>query len=177
MRTPRFLLPVLLVPLGALATTIIPHTVAQRAEVAERVVLVQVLGQVVQEQPKGHVVPFKTLTRVVVGQDLKGSGPQELTIVQLGGRNGVETMEIPGDARFHVGETAVLFLTCRVAADRCQLVALGAGKLDVVEGHVLYQDLKSGKWQRKALADFPAELRPVMPAAGPGASAPKGVAR
>jgi hypothetical protein len=176
MRSPRLLLSVLLVPLGALATTIIPHTVAQRAQVADRVVLAQVLSQVVEEQPKGHVVPFKTLTRVVVGQDLKGRGPQELTIVQLGGRRGPETMEIPGDARFFVGETAVLFLTCRVAADRCQLVALGAGKLDVVGEHVLYQDLKSGAWQRERLADFAAALQPPRPAV-PAAPAPAGVTR
>lgn len=178
MRSPRLLLSVLLVPLGALATTIIPHTVAQRAAAADRVVLVQVLSQSVEEQPRGHVVPFKTITRVAVGRDLKGTGPGELAIVQLGGRRGAETLEIPGDARFHVGETAVLFLSCRVAPDRCHLVALGAGKLDVEGDHVIYQDLSSGAWQRKRLPDFVAELGARAPTPSPTAPvAPTGVRR
>ncbi len=176
MPVPRALVLLLLVPLGALATTIIPHTVAQRAEVADRVVLAQVVAQHLEAQPKGHVVPFKTITSVVVGEDFKGSGPQALTIVQLGGRRGVETLEVPGDARFHLGETVVLFLQCRVAVDRCHLVALGAGKLDVVGEHVLVQDLESGAWQRRRVADFAAEVKAVRPAR-PAAPAPTGVAR
>ena len=111
----------LVLPSLAVATSLIPHTLLQRAEQSDRVVLVQVLSQRVEET-KGAEFPLKTLTRVVVGQDLRGSGPAELTIVQLGGSLGLQTMEIPGDAKFHMGETAVVFLRCRLAVDRCHLV-------------------------------------------------------
>lgn len=164
MRLPRLLTGLLLCPLVALGTTIIPHTVAQRAQSADRVVLAQVVGQTVEDVAAGNVVPFKTITSVVVGDELKGSGPRELKIVQLGGRRGAEVIEVPGDARFHLGETVVLFLQCKVAVDRCHLVAMGAGKLDVVGEHVLVQDLRTGEWARRPYAELAAELRALRPA-------------
>jgi hypothetical protein len=164
MRAHRLLVGLLLCPLVAFGTTIIPHTLAQRAQSADRVVLAQVVGQTVEDVAAGNIVPFKTVTSVIVGDELKGSGPRELKVVQLGGRRGAETIEVPGDARFHVGETAVLFLQCRVAADRCHLVAMGAGKLDVVGEHVFVQDLFTGAWSRRPYAELAAELRAVRPA-------------
>ena len=78
----------LVLPSLAVATSLIPHTLLQRAEQADRVVLVQVLSQKVEET-KGAEIPLKTLTKVAVGQDLRGTGPSELTIVQLGGNLGL----------------------------------------------------------------------------------------
>lgn len=162
MRPSPLVVGLLALPTLAVATTLIPHTLLQRAEQSDRVVLVQVLSQRVEET-KGASIPLKTLTRVVVGQDLRGSGPTELTVVQLGGNRGLETMEIPGDAKFHVGETAVLFLRCRLAVDRCHLVAMGQGKLDVAGNDVFVQDLFTGKWSRRTLTSLVAELAPVGP--------------
>lgn len=147
----------LALPTLALATTLVPHTLLQRAEQSDRVALVQVLSQTVEET-KGATIPLKTLTRVAVGQDFRGAGPAEVTIVQLGGTLGPQSLEVPGDAKFHVGETAVVFLRCRLAVDRCHLVAMGAGKLEVAGEEVFVQDLFTGKWGRRTVAALMAEL-------------------
>lgn len=160
MRSPRLILALLAMPTLAVATTLIPHTLQQRAENADRVALVQVLSQRVEQTP-GAAVPIKTYTRVAVGSDFKGTGPTEFTIVQLGGTVGAESITMPGDARFAVGETAVVFVRCRIAneADRCHLVAAGAGKLEVSGEEVFVQDLFTGKWSRRTLSALAAELR------------------
>ena len=159
-------------PTLALASTIVPHTLLQRAEQSDRVALVQVVSQTLEENPGGPF-PLKTVTRVVVGQNVRGSGPMELNIVQLGGRRGLESMEIPGDAKFHLGETAIVFLRCRLAVDRCHLVALGQGKLETSGEEALVQDLFTGKWTRRTIASIVAELSPSAPAPAP---APRPVA-
>lgn len=143
-------------PVVALASTILPHTLAQRAELADRVALVQVLSQ--QTVPGTGKTPMKTLTRVAVGRDLKGRGPEELTIVQLGGVNGPERVQIPGDASFGPGETAVVFLKCKLAADRCHLVALGEGKLELKGDTLLARDLFTGAWRQLTLDQLSVEI-------------------
>lgn len=163
MRPTPVLAGLLALPTLAVATTLVPHTLLQRAEQSDRVVLVQVLSQRVEMTP-GAAIPLKTYTRVVVGQDLRGSGPAELTVVQLGGTVGAQAMEVPGDAKFHVGETAVLFLRCRLAVDRCHLVAMGQGKLEVTGEQASVQDLFTGKWSQRSLASLVSELSlPVKP--------------
>jgi hypothetical protein len=157
MHTRSLLFALVLCPALVLATTLVPHTLADRAREAQRVVLVQVLSHRTVADP-ADPRKLKTLTEVVVGQDVKGSGPDRLTVVQLGGKNGGWEMHIPGDATFHTGETAVLFLKCQ-AADRCALVALGAGKLEVVGGDALYVDLFTGKWVRRPLAEVFDEVK------------------
>ncbi len=157
MRSLRVLAGLLALPTVAIATTLIPHTLLQRAEQSDRVALVQVLSQRVEETP-GATFPLKTYTRVAIGADFRGAGPRELTIVQIGGTLGALDMEIPGDAKFHIGETAVVFLRCRLAVDRCHLVAMGAGKLDVSGEEVFVQDLFTGKWGRRTLTQLSAEL-------------------
>jgi hypothetical protein len=159
MRTRSHLLALLLCPVLALATTIVPHTLADRARDSDRVVLVQVLSRRTSVDP-ADPRKMKTLTEVVVGQDVRGKGPERLTVVQLGGRNGGWEQKVPGDATFSVGETAVLFLKC-IAPERCALVAFGAGKIQVAGGDALYQDLFSGKWVRRPLPDLIAELQKV----------------
>jgi hypothetical protein len=159
MRSSRILLGLLAIPSLAVATTLIPHTLLQRAQQSDRVALVQVLSQRVEETNDSKI-PLKTYTRVAIGADYRGAGPGEVTIVQLGGRLGAKSMEVPGDAQFHVGETAVVFMRCRLAPDRCHLVAMGAGKLDVVGEEVLVQDLFTGKWDRRRLTKFAAEVAP-----------------
>ena len=156
----------LALPTLALATSIVPHTLLQRAEESDRVALVQVVSQRVEETP-GAEIPLKTFTRVVIGQDLRGTGPSEVTIVQLGGKLGLQTMEIPGDAQFHLGETAIVFIRCRLAADRCHLVAMGQGKLDVAGNDVFVQDLFTGKWARRTIASLATELAPRAPVVVP----------
>jgi hypothetical protein len=162
MRTPHLAAALLALPTLALASSIVPHTLLQRAEQSDRVALVQVISQTLEETPGGPF-PLKTVTRVVVGQDVRGTGPMELNIVQLGGKRGLEAMEIPGDAKFHLGETAIVFLRCRLAADRCHLVALGQGKLETAGEEAFVQDLFTGKWARRSIASIVAELSPPAP--------------
>jgi hypothetical protein len=160
---------VLAVPTLALATSLVPHTLLQRAEQSDRVALVQVISQTVEETP-GAQIPLKTLTRVVVGQNVRGTGPTELTIVQLGGKRGLTSMEIPGDAKFHLGETAVVFLRCRLGGgERCHLVAMGQGKLETAGEEVFVQDLFTGKWARRTIASVVAELSPAAAPVVPSA--------
>jgi hypothetical protein len=157
MRPLRILAGLLALPTVAIATTLIPHTLKQRAEQSDRVALVQVLSQRVEETPDAQI-GLKTYTRVAIGADFRGTGPSEVTIVQLGGRLGLKTMDVAGDAKFHVGETAVVFMRCRLAPDRCHLVAMGAGKLEVVGEEALVQDLFTGKWSRERLTQLATEV-------------------
>jgi hypothetical protein len=157
MKRPAFLLGALL-PAVALSSTIRAHTLAERFAASERVALVQVLSRVTEGDERG----LKTYTRLLIGEDVKGTGPREVTLVQLGGRLGNLESRVPGDADFAVGETALVFLHCRTA-ERCFLVALGEGKVPVVGSDALVHDLFTGAWSRKPLAVLKAELLGVKP--------------
>jgi hypothetical protein len=141
----------------ALASTIVPHTLAQRAQRADRVAVVQVLSQWVERSGPAERPTLKTFTRVAVGDEVRGAGSKELTIVQFGGREGPWSLQVPGDATFLVGETALVFLRCQ--AERCALVALGEGRLPVVNGEVFVRDLFSGQVAKRSVASVIAELK------------------
>jgi hypothetical protein len=148
----------LVVPAVALATSIIPHSLAERAREADRVVLVQVLSsQTVVEN--GDPRRMKTFTDLVVGQSFKGEGPQRIQLVQLGGKSGLWESHVPGDAQLEVGETALVFLRCS-QPNRCALVAFGAGALRMVEGQLLVPDLGTQTFRRQTLAQVVAQLQP-----------------
>jgi hypothetical protein len=51
-----------------------------------------------------------TSTRLQVRSFLKGSGPKELVLEQLGGKVGEDALVLPGDAQLTPGEDVVLFL-------------------------------------------------------------------
>ncbi len=172
MRTSRLLVGLLALPVAAVASTLIPHTLAQRAAESDRVALVQVLSQKVE--PASGSTPMKTLTRVAIGRELKGTGPQEFTIVQIGGVAGTQSVRIPGDAAFDLGETAVVFVRCRLAVDRCHLVALGEGKLELKGQKLLVHDLFTGGWRQLTVDEVAAEIttRPVPTTPNPGTVTP-----
>lgn len=157
MKASRLLAGLVLLPVLAIASTLIPHTLRQRAERADRVALVQVVSQRV-ERTADPQFPLKTFTQIVVGQDFKGTGPSTLTVVQIGGTDGPLQVQVPGDAEFRVGETAVVFLTCGQGPERCHLVALGSGKLNVEGEHVFVQDLFTSKWSRLTLSQLAGEV-------------------
>ena len=150
----------LVVPVMALATSITPHSLADRAQEADRVVLVQVLArQTVLED--GDPRRMKTVTDVVIGQSFKGEGPDHLQVVQLGGQSGGWESHIPGDAQLDVGETALLFLRCRAPnPTRCYLIALGPGALRMVDGQLLVPDLRTDTFTRQTLPAVVAQLKP-----------------
>ncbi len=149
-----------LVPVVAVGSTLRAHSIHERFAASDRVALVQVLSRVTEAQ--GHERNLKTLTRLLVGEDYKGTGPREIVLVQLGGRLGNVEARVPGDADFTVGETALVFLHCR-APERCYLMALGEGKVPLVGADALVHDLFTGAWRRTPLAQLVAELKRGAP--------------
>ncbi|MBL9037925.1 MAG: hypothetical protein JNG84_05350 [Archangium sp.] len=139
----------------AAASTLIPHTLRQRAQASSRVAVVRVIGQRVETRDDGR--PVKTVTDVEVLDGVKGSGAKRLAVVQVGGVANGYTMRVPGDARFEVGETCLVFLTCDDA--RCGLVALGEGKLALRDGRVEVHDLFTQRWSTQPLEAVLRELR------------------
>jgi hypothetical protein len=157
------------VPLVGLATSMLPHTLAQRAQASDRVVVAEVIERrTVMEGGER----FHTETRLKVLDDVRNTGPSELTLLQLGGTSGARTVHVPGDADFAVGERALVFLACREPS-RCVLVSMGEGKQPVVDGaFVIVHDMFTGAFTRRPLAQVIAELRAVPPGLVRGPLAP-----
>ena len=147
----------LLVPGLAFGSQVVKRTLAERAKLADRVVLAQVLSSRTVAEG-GNPKALVTLTEVVVGDHLKGKGPERLTIVQRGGSLGLWEAHVPGDARLINGETALLFLRCPEAAV-CVLTALGEAKVGVRGGEAHVFDLSSQQVTRRPLEAVLAEVR------------------
>ena len=155
MRTPVGLL--FLVPAVALATSITPHSLAQRAAEADRIALVQVLSRetiVPNDDPRR----MRTISKLAVATSYKGEGPAFIELLQAGGKSGLYEAHIPGDAKLEVGATALVFLKCQ-QPNVCVLVALGAGALRMVDGQLLVPDLKTASYSRRTLAAVIAQLQ------------------
>ena len=147
------------VPLAALASTLTPHSLADRAQEADRVVLVQVVATATVLE-NGDPRRMKTVSELVIGQTFKGEGPDHVQLIQLGGKSGLWESHIPGDATLEAGETALMFLRC-TQPTRCYLVALGAGALRMVDGgQLLVPDLTTGKFSKQPVAAVVAQLKP-----------------
>lgn len=149
---------------AAVASTIIPHTLADRAQISDRVVLAQVLGSRV-EMRAGDPRSMRTVVTVAVGKDVKGRGESYLTVTQIGGDLDGWSIHIPGDAELRTGEVALLFLTCGRSTADCGLVALGEGKIAVDGDVAIVHDLFTKTWARRPLKDVIAEVQ-AAPATG-----------
>lgn len=139
---------------SAHAATVVPLSLEDRARAADRVVVARVVWQRVEEQ-QSERIPLKTLTGLQVERDIRGSGPREVAVVQLGGRHGLLSVEIPGDASFAVGERAVVFLRCTKAATRCHVVGLGQGKLAIKNDAFEWTDAATQQQSTRALSELP----------------------
>lgn len=153
----RTLALLLLLPGLALGSQVVKRTLAERARLADRVVLAQVLSSRTVAEG-GNPRALVTLTEVVVGEAVKGQGPERLTIVQRGGALGLWEVHIPGDARLVNGETALLFLKCPEPAV-CVLTALGEAKVGVQGQEALVFDLATRGVTRRPLAEVLREVR------------------
>lgn len=176
--TRRFLPLMALVPFVALATSQIPHTVPQRALASDRVAVVEVVERKTVSDP-ADPRRIKTHTQLQVRENVRGTGPSSVTLVQLGGTLGQQAFIIPGDAEFTVGERALVFLHC-TAPERCYLVAMGEGKLPIVDGDkVVVHDMVTEEYSRRPLRELIAELRalPAGKVRGPAAPAAPGGTR
>jgi hypothetical protein len=164
-RLVRFCLLALLLPGLALGSQVVKRTLGERARLADRVVLAQVLSaRTVAEG--GNPRALVTLTQVLVGEQLKGQGPERLTIVQRGGALGLWEVHVPGDAHLINGETALLFLKCP-EKDVCVLTALGEAKVGVQGADALIFDMGTQAVQRRPLADVTREIRAALAAPAP----------
>ena len=132
---------------------------------SDRVALVQVLSQRVEET-KGATIPLKTYTRVA-----GGAGPSRHRPLGADHRAARRHPRPPDDGGARRREVprrrdrGASSCRCRLAVERCHLVAMGAGKLDVDGSKVFVQDLFTGKWARRTLASI-ARARARAPVSG-----------
>ncbi len=160
---------------GALASTVVPRTLEERVQRADRVVLAQVVSQRTVNQGTPERPQLFTLSHVVVGDAVKGAGPAELDVVQLGGRWGLWEQHVSDDAQLGVGETALLLLTCpRSTPGTCRLAGLADAKLTVSGDQVFVRDMFTGAFSRQSLAALLPRLRAAAAAPpSPASPAPK----
>jgi hypothetical protein len=161
----------LLAPGLALGSQIVKRSLTERARLADRVVLAQVLSSRVVAEG-GNPRALMTLTDVLVGEHLKGQGPERLTILQRGGALGLREVHVPGDARLVNGETALLLLKCPEPAV-CVLTALGEAKVGVQGADALLFDLATSRLTRRPVNEVLAEVRAAVAPAPSPAPAPK----
>lgn len=155
--SPRAALGLILIPVVALATSMTPHTLAQRAQEADRIALVQVLSRETVIE-NGDVRRMKTISRLAVARSFKGEGPDHVQLVQMGGKSGLWEARVPGDAQLEPGQTALVFLKC-FQPTLCSLVALGAGALTMVDGQLLVPDLATNTVSKQPLAAVLTQLQ------------------
>lgn len=147
-------------------SSVTPRPLAERAKMADRVVVVQVLSTRT-ELRDGDVRKMVTLTDVVVGDVLKGpSGPglDRITITQLGGRHGLWESHVPGDATFAPGETALVLLKCSTGPGRCGVVGLGEGKVKLLGSDAFVYDLQTKSYTKRPAGEVFAEVRAAVSA-------------
>jgi hypothetical protein len=147
---------------AAWASSLRPHSLAERAQAADRVAVITVVDQRVEAEA-GDLRRLKTLTTLEVRDAIKGGLPPErrFTITQVGGRHGPYLQGIAGDAELKVGETAVVFARCQPNGP-CVLVALSEGKLHVEGEMVRVHDLFTDEWSWRPLAVLVSELRKAV---------------
>lgn len=150
-------------------STLPPQTIDELVRLSDRIVLARVLDQRVHV-PNGNLKQMTTISRLEVLEEYRGQGPRALELVQLGGRSGPWESHLVGDAKIAVGELALMFLRCPdpKAAERCVLVAQGAGKHTVTAGEQgrrqvqLSAQVKGGPAQ-KLLTEVLDEIRRATP--------------
>ncbi|MBK7861473.1 MAG: hypothetical protein IPJ65_23230 [Archangiaceae bacterium] len=163
-----------------LGSSLTPRPLPERAKLADRVAVVQVLKSSV-ELRGGDVRKMFTHTEVLVGDVLKGPQPapgiERLTITQLGGRSGLWESHVPGDATFAPGETALVLLRCSPTPNQCGLVGLAEGKVTLIGNDAFVFDLATNRHLKRPVADVLAEVRAAVKGGQGGSVAPAGAPR
>lgn len=155
----------LLVAALVFGSSLTPRPLKERAKLADRVAVVQVLSQRV-ELREGDVKQMFTHTEVLVGEVLKGplatAGLDRITITQLGGRYGLWEAHVPGDTTFVPGETALVLLKCSPTPNQCGLYGLAEGKVQLVGNDAFVFDLASNTHARRPVAEVLNEVRSAL---------------
>lgn len=136
----------------------VPRSLDDRARMADRVVFAQVVSSRTENQGTAEKPRLVSYHHVVVGQDIRGAGPAELDIVQIGGKWGLWEQHVSEDAIFAPGETAVMLLNCRPAGG-CRLAGLADAKLSVKGDDVFIRDMHTGEWSKQKVAPLLAHLK------------------
>lgn len=125
------------------ASTVEARTVADRAAASDRVVRARVERTETRLGPGGDVARMTTWSRLRVLESWKGGGPDELELLQLGGRHGPWAARLPDDAELAEGEVAVFFLRCRDARfpGRCTLAGLKDARMRAEGARLLAEPL------------------------------------
>jgi hypothetical protein len=115
----------LLICLGAHATTVIPVSVEQLTRASQSVVIGQAEDSWTDWNPQHTII--STYTRFRVSQALKGElgkgqTAQTITIKQMGGRAAHYEQKVAGIRQLVAGEAAVLFLRPSEANDGTQVI-------------------------------------------------------
>lgn len=134
---------VLLLAVAAHATSAMYVTDAEQAKLSTAVVVATV-GTSTNAKSEQYNAPI-TLTKIKVDEVLYGTAPKELTIEQMGGTLGDQTMYVPGDARFEANTRVVLFL--RNVDGGWYLTAMEQSLYRIV-GQELKRELTGGMWIR-----------------------------
>jgi hypothetical protein len=153
-------------------STLVPRPLKERAKLADRVVVVQVVSSRTEVRDGDPKKGMFTHTEVLVGETLKGpSGPgfERLTITQLGGKWGLWEAHVPGDATFMAGETALVLLKCSPTPSTCGLVGLSEGKVTFIGNDAFVYDLAANRHARRPVSDVLLEVRESLrvPVAAP----------
>jgi hypothetical protein len=151
----------LLLVASVLASSLTPRPLAERAKLADRVVLVQVLSVTTEVQGSDHRHMF-THVEVLVGDVIKGPRTETITITQLGGKDGPWEARVPGDATFVPGETALVLLKCSKDSTHCGLVGLNEGKVPVVGADAFVYELRTKQYKRRTVTEVMTELKAAV---------------
>lgn len=116
----------LLIASTAHATTILYKSVEELTQLSD----VVVMGEVVDSETYiGNYDRISTRWTIVVNQTLKGEHNDTITVTQFGGTLDGETLVVPGDAHFELGEQVVVFL--HGDAPDLYLVSMGQAKITI----------------------------------------------
>ncbi|MFT3835418.1 MAG: hypothetical protein QM723_00275 [Myxococcaceae bacterium] len=151
---------------AALASSMVPRSLDERARMADRVVFAQVVSSRTENQGTAEKPKLVTYHHVLIGQDIRGTGPAELDVLQIGGKWGLWEQHVTEDAKFVTGETAVMLLKC-LPQGACRLAGLADAKLSVNGDDVFVRDMFNNAWSKQKVAPLIAHLKqlPAMPAA------------
>jgi hypothetical protein len=137
----------------ALASSWVPRSLDERAQMADRVVFAQVISSRTENQGTIEKPRLVSYHHVLVGQDVRGAGPAEFDVMQLGGKWGPWEQHVTEDAKFEVGETALLLLKC-VPSGACRLLGLADSKLSVKGDDIFVRDMFTGDWSKQKVASL-----------------------
>jgi hypothetical protein len=112
------------------AATVLAMTVEELAAGSDRVVRGRVVSMRTEvDEARGFVFRLTTLE---VLEDLRGEGPREVVVRQLGGEAAGRGLLVDGDAELRVGEEVVLFLSRGRPAERVMhLKGLSLGRFSI----------------------------------------------